>query len=152
MSAEQDATPRQGVAAPSSEAAASTATQHDASPGDALQTASPAPIHHDPDALATGDSEAAVAVPPEAASPSTAAPAEPAGDRPSQRIQIGSQRDPGGAPSPPPQPKPVTPGPPRADRPPTEFKKKSYPPPNVRSQLSPDLQQEMDAALAGASI
>jgi small subunit ribosomal protein S1 len=137
MSAEQDATPSQPVAAPSPEAAAPVEAQPDA-----LLAASPAPIHHDPDALATGDSEAAVVEPP----------ADAAAERPSQRIQIGSQRDASGAPSPPPQPKPVTPSPARGDRPPGESKRKSYPPPNVRSQLSPELQQEMDAALAGASI
>jgi small subunit ribosomal protein S1 len=94
-------------------------------------------MHHDANARAVGDSEAAVA---EAA----------VTDRPSQRIQIGSQREAGV--TAPPTPRPVTAPAPRADRPRTETKKKSYPPPNVRSQLSPELQQEMDAALAGASV
>src|SRR5262245_46532157 len=125
MSAEQDATLAQPAAAPSPEAAAPVAAQPDA-----VLEASPAPVHHDADALATGDSEAAAV------------------ERPSQRIQIGSQRDAEGESTPPPpQPKPVNPGPARADRPPTESKKKPYPPPNIRSQLSPELQQEMDAAL-----
>jgi small subunit ribosomal protein S1 len=147
MSAEQDATPAQLAAAPSPAAAAPVEAQPDA-----VLEASPAPIHHDANALATGDSEAA-AVPPTVEAPAPATQDDAAGERPSQRIQIGSQRESvGDATSPPPQPKPVTPGPARADRPPTETKKKSYPPPNVRSQLSPELQQEMDAALAGASV
>jgi small subunit ribosomal protein S1 len=151
MSAEQEATSDQDAAA-SSPAAAAPITPHDDALGEALRAASPAPIHHDPAALATGDSEAAVATPPEPATPAPAAPVEATAERPSQRIQIGSQRDADGAQSPPPQPKPVTPGPARSDRPPTESKKKSYPPPNVRSQLPPELQQEMDAALSGAAV
>jgi predicted RNA-binding protein with RPS1 domain len=147
MSAEQDATPGQPLAAPSPTAAAPVEAQPDA-----VLEASPAPIHHDADALATGDSEAA-AVPPTSAAPALGVEGETAVERPSQRIQIGSQRESeDDASSPPLQPKPVTPGPARSDRPPTESKKKSYPPPNIRSQLSPELQQEMDAALAGAAV
>jgi small subunit ribosomal protein S1 len=150
MSVEQDATNAQPEAVPSPVAGASVAA-----PPESLLAASPAPIHHDSDALATGDAEAAVATPPEHTAPEPSADAGSAdanAERPSQRIQIGSQRESTGAPAPPPQPKPVNPGPARADRPPVEKQKKSYPPPNIRAQLSPELQAEMDAALAGASL
>ena len=94
--------------------------------------ASPAPIHHDPAALATGDAEAAAV------------------ERPSQRIQIGSQRE-SGADEPAPAPKPVTPGPANPDRVPDQ-KRKSYPPPNIRAKLSPELEKEFEAALAADSV
>lgn len=137
MSADQDATqPPTAEASSPAESAVPLATQPEA-----ILEASPAPIHHDVDALATGDSEAAVGAPPSEAP-----------ERPSQRIQIGSQRAAGDAPAPPPQPKPVTPGPARADRPPSDTKRKNYPPPNVRSQLSPELEQEFQAALGGGSL
>jgi small subunit ribosomal protein S1 len=145
MSVEQDATEPQ-TAAPSSPAeAVPTVKQQpivgepivDQAPEGAPSTlpevlaeASPAPIHHDADALATGDSEAAVA------------------ERPSQRIQIGSLRD--GAPPLEAKPRPVTPAPPRTER--AEPKRKSYPPPNIRAQLSPEQEQELQAALGGASV
>jgi small subunit ribosomal protein S1 len=131
MSAEQDANEPRPAAAPSTEVAATPLPE--AQQPEVTLEASPAPIHHDPDALATGDSEAA-AVP-----------------RPSERIQIGSQRE-GEATAPSPQPKPVTPGPARSDRPPTDSKRKNYPPPNIRSQLPPELEQELQAALAGGSV
>lgn len=70
--------------------------------------------------------------------------------RPSDRIQIGSQRaddaqEPAIA-------KPVTPGKPSSavDQPPQP--KPSYPPPNVRDKLSPELEQELAAALEGQSL
>ena len=93
---------------------------------------------------------------PSAANAATAAPAAgdetPTVERPSQRIQIGSQRAAaGGVEAEAPKPNPVTPGPP-SQHPPTPSKRKSYPPPNIRSQLSPELQQELDAALAGGSV
>jgi small subunit ribosomal protein S1 len=75
--------------------------------------------------------------------------AAPAG-RPSERIQIGSQRE-SDADAPAPAPKPVTPGPANPDRVP-EQKRKSYPPPNIRARLSPELEQELEAALAGGSV
>jgi small subunit ribosomal protein S1 len=130
MSAEQDAPEQSSAAGSSAEAVAS-----EQQPTTVLE-ASPAPIHHDPYALATGDSEAAAV--------------EVSDERPSQRIQIGSQRG-GAETAAPPQPNPVTPGPPPA-QPRVDQKRKSYPPPNIRSQLSPELQQEMDAALAGGSL
>jgi small subunit ribosomal protein S1 len=131
MSAEPDANEPQFAAAPSTETAST--PQPEAPQPEVTLEASPAPIHHDPDALATGDSEAA-AVP-----------------RPSERIQIGSQRE-GEATAPAPQPKPVMPGPARSDRPPTTSQRKNYPPPNIRSQLPPELEQELQAALAGGSV
>ncbi len=149
MSAEQDATESQSVASSSHPPAAS---RVDAQP-DAIVEASPAPIHHDPDALATGDSEAAAVAPiAETSAESTIDGEATTGAdaaRPSQRIQIGSQRG-GASTAAPPKPKPVTPGPP-PQQPRVEQKKKNYPPPNVRTQLSPELQQEFEAALAGGA-
>jgi small subunit ribosomal protein S1 len=77
------------------------------------------------------------------------APAAPTA-RPSERIQIGSQRESEAA-APAPAPKPVTPGPANPDRVP-EQKRKNYPPPNIRARLSPELEQELEAALAGGSV
>jgi small subunit ribosomal protein S1 len=64
--------------------------------------------------------------------------------RPSQRIQIGSQRadDPPPPATAPASEAPVQPAP----------QKTSYPPPNVRDQLSPEMEAELAAALAGQSI
>ena len=70
-------------------------------------------------------------------------------ERPSGRIQIGTQRetdttaDTATA-------KPVTPGSSApVEKEPTKSK---YPPPNVRAQLSPELEQELEAALGGESL
>src|SRR5687768_16320383 len=74
------------------------------------------------------------------APPATAdAPAQ--SSRLSERIQIGSQRESEAA-APAPAPKPVTPGPANPDRVP-EQKRKSYPPPNTRARLSPELEHEL---------
>jgi small subunit ribosomal protein S1 len=73
-------------------------------------------------------------------------------DRPSARIQIGSQRDAADPQAEAPKPKPVTPGPANPDRLPTEQKRKSYPPPNIRAQLPPELEQELQAALAETPV
>jgi small subunit ribosomal protein S1 len=127
MSAEQDATESQAAATSSP---AESAVSLDAPPATSL--ASPAATDHAPAAPAANDAVAA------------------GGDRPSQRIQIGSHRG-GSDVEAPPAPNPVTPGPPPA-QPRVDQKRKSYPPPNIRSQLSPELQQEMDAALAGGSL
>ena len=91
------------------------------------------------------------------------------GDKPSQRIRIGTQRHgtqrpesadssaaapaatPDSPPSPPPEklaPNPVTPV--TVSEP--VAKPSSYPPPNVRDALTPDLEAELEAALAGASL
>jgi small subunit ribosomal protein S1 len=83
-----------------------------------------------------------------AGSPSGVAPTT---ERPSARIQIGSQRE-GEQQAEAPKPKPVTPGPANPDRPPTEQKRKSYPPPNIRAQLPPELEQELQAALAETPV
>jgi small subunit ribosomal protein S1 len=118
---------------PSSPAAKDTSAEATSPLGDALMEASPAPIHHDPEALATGDAEAAVA------------------ERPSQRIQIGSQRE--GDAATPAVPKPLNPGVTSGESPAAPpQKRKSYPPPNVRAKLPPELEQELEAALAGGSI
>jgi small subunit ribosomal protein S1 len=65
---------------------------------------------------------------------------QPGGERPSQRIQIGSQRDATPTEA---KPKPVTPAAP----PPKKKEPKYYPPPNIRDQLSPELEAEYAAAL-----
>jgi small subunit ribosomal protein S1 len=104
----------------------------------------------------------------------SAAENEQQAERPSQRIRIGSQRsailellkqqaEPGAAASPsetaaPPEaevkveaktePKPVTPAAPPAPK----KEPKKYPPPNVRDQLSPDLELEYAAALGDMSL
>jgi small subunit ribosomal protein S1 len=126
MSADQDAAEPLASAAPQS---------GDSSP-------SPPPV----DSPAPAAPAAAL---PEAAPPQVAAPSAAPEERPSQRIQIGSQRD---ADAEPPRPKPLTPGTgaPPAERP--EKKRKNYPPPNVRAQLSPELEKELEAALAEGSL
>jgi hypothetical protein len=71
--------------------------------------------------------------------------------RPSERIQIGSQRE--GAPAAQPKPQQVIPGAGVEQRPAEQQpKRKSYPPPNIRAKLSPELEQELEAALAGGSV
>jgi small subunit ribosomal protein S1 len=76
-----------------------------------------------------------------------ALPAEPPAERPSQRIQIGSQRETSGVDEPP-QPKPVTPV--KASQPRQEIK--HYPPPNIRDQLTPELEAEYLAAVGESSF
>jgi small subunit ribosomal protein S1 len=66
-------------------------------------------------------------------------------DRPSQRIQIGSLRETDPTES---RPKPLTP----ASGPPKKKEAKHYPPPNIRDQLSPELQAEYEAALGDVSF
>lgn len=65
--------------------------------------------------------------------------------RPSERIQVGSQRDADSAA----EAKPVGTEPVVTKEEPTPS---NYPPPNVRDQLSPELEQELEAALAGQSL
>jgi small subunit ribosomal protein S1 len=76
-----------------------------------------------------------------------AVPAEPAAERPSQRIQIGSQRETAAVVEPP-QPKPVMPV--KVAQPKKEVK--HYPPPNIRDQLSPELEAEYLAAVGELSF
>jgi small subunit ribosomal protein S1 len=68
--------------------------------------------------------------------------------RPSQRIQIGSQRTSAPAEA---KAKPVTPASPAA---PTPKKKetKHYPPPNIRDQLTPEMEREYQEALGDLSL
>lgn len=68
--------------------------------------------------------------------------------RPSERIQIGTQRATDAADTA--EAKPITPGDAAPQEP--EPTKSSYPPPNVRDQLSPELEQELEAALDGESL
>lgn len=72
------------------------------------------------------------------------------GQRPSERIQIGSQRE-GEADAPALAPKPVNPGPANPGRV-VDQGRKNYPPPNIRAQLPPELEQELQAALAEGSV
>ncbi len=68
-----------------------------------------------------------------------------------QRILIGSERD-RGTPTEA-KPKPVTPAsPPAAPVAPKKREPKHYPPPNIRDQLSPDLEAEYQAALGDMSL
>jgi small subunit ribosomal protein S1 len=73
--------------------------------------------------------------------------AEPSGERPSQRIQIGSQREASGGVDPP-QPNPVMP----VKTPQPKQETKHYPPPNIRDQLTPELEAEYLAAVGELSI
>lgn len=72
--------------------------------------------------------------------------AEAVDQRPSERIQIGSQRE--GGSSEELKAKPINPGPPAKE----VTKKSNYPPPNIRDALSPELEQELAAALGGESL
>src|SRR4051812_37624868 len=77
----------------------------------------------------------------------------PAAERPVQRMRIGSERDQGADTSP--KPNPVTPPsspPPAAEQAPKKIPHKHYPPPNIRDQLSPELEAEYEAALSDLSF
>jgi small subunit ribosomal protein S1 len=76
------------------------------------------------------------------------APDPPAAERPSQRIQIGSQRGGGDAIAEQPQPSPLAPVAKSAPK----REPKHYPPPNVRDALTDELEQEYLAALGGMSL
>jgi small subunit ribosomal protein S1 len=94
-------------------------------------------------------------------------PSEPAQEnRPSERIRIGSQRNslyradesaPDVESEPAtveeqPKPQPVTPAAPPARQSVPKNERKHYPPPNIRDQLSPELEQEYQAALGDLSF
>ncbi len=103
----------------------------------------------------SSDTPETVQAAPAADSPQTTAQtadAEPPIERPAQRILIGSQRD--RATGVEAKPNPVTPAaPPPADRPaPRQQAAKHYPPPNIRDQLSPELEAEYEAALGELSL
>jgi small subunit ribosomal protein S1 len=73
-----------------------------------------------------------------------------AAERPSRRIQIGSQRataEPQEA-----KAKPVTPAAPAPAPPKKKQEPKHYPPPNIRDQLTPEMEQEFEEALGGMSL
>jgi small subunit ribosomal protein S1 len=72
--------------------------------------------------------------------------AQPKDERPSQRIQIGSQRESGPAEA---RPNPVTPA---ALPTPKKKEPKYYPPPNIRDQLTPEMEAEYQAALGEVSF
>lgn len=74
-------------------------------------------------------------------------------DRPLQRMRIGSERDQAADTAA--KPNPVTPPtspPPAAKQPPKKLAPKHYPPPNIRDQLSPELEAEYEAALSDLSF
>jgi ribosomal protein S1 len=76
------------------------------------------------------------------------------GERPSRRLQIGSEREADRAALA--KANPVTPpaAPPPSVQTPAPVKReaKHYPPPNIRDRLSPELEQEYEAALGGMSL
>ena len=72
--------------------------------------------------------------------------ASPTDERPSERIQIGSQREEDSST----EAMPVGTEPPSADE--VEPAKGNYPPPNIRDQLPPELEQQLEAALDGQSL
>lgn len=81
-------------------------------------------------------------------SPTTASsPEQPDADRPDRRLKIGSERQvPETEEKPKPKPiMPVTTAAPKKEQ-------KHYPPPNIRDQLTPELEQEYLAAVGGASL
>ena len=108
---------------------------------------SPASDADGPESVADSAPLAAVTV---AAAPAdAAATGEVVGEeRPSERIQIGTQRKDDTVESA--AAKPVTPGTATPTEP--EPTTSNYPPPNVRDQLSPELEQELEAALGGESL
>ena len=72
---------------------------------------------------------------------------------PVKRMRIGSERDQGVETAP--KPNPVTPPtspPPAAEQAPKKIPHKHYPPPNIRDQLSPELEAEYEAALSDLSF
>src|SRR3954471_5183222 len=78
---------------------------------------------------------------------------QPPAERPLQRMRIGSERD--QVPDTATKPNPVTPPtapPPAAKQPPKKLTPKHYPPPNIRDQLSPELEAEYAAALSDLSF
>src|SRR4051794_16430378 len=78
---------------------------------------------------------------------------QPQAERPIQRMRIGSERDQVADTTT--KPNPVTPptsSPPAAKQPPKKLTPKHYPPPNIRDQLSPELEAEYEAALSDLSF
>ena len=86
--------------------------------------------------------------PQNAASDTLESPAAP----PVKRMRIGSERDQTAETAP--KPNPVTPlsSPPPAQPAPKKLAPKHYPPPNIRDQLSPELEAEYEAALSDLSF
>ncbi|MCA9231143.1 MAG: S1 RNA-binding domain-containing protein [Planctomycetales bacterium] len=114
----------------------------------------PSPTSNDlkpAEASATPAVEGDTASPPEqgdVSSPDHEPAADSSAARPSQRIQIGSQRAEAGSETV--KAKPVDP----VSKSPAEPapQKSHYPPPNIRDRLSPDLEKELEAALGGESL
>lgn len=85
-------------------------------------------------------------LPTEATAADQAIPVEASETRPSERIQIGSQRETEGGPEL--KAKPTNPVTVAKEEP----KKGNFPPPNVRAALTPELEAELEAALGGESL
>lgn len=73
------------------------------------------------------------------------------GEKPSTRIKIGTQRSEPSEQQPAEKPRPKPSGPGIKQREP-EAKPSKYPPPNVRAQLSPEMEAELEAAMQGESM
>ncbi len=134
---------------PAETSAETAATESPSSTAPPAEAPASEPVSSEPVASDAVSSDAAKTQASEQAAEETAATA-----RPSERLQIGTQRAedvPETAIA-----KPLTPVQPAgesdspADQP--EPAKKSYPPPNVRDKLSPELEQELAAALGGESV
>lgn len=101
------------------------------------------------EAVATKPAETPASVQAGDASPDEPTATEAAGDdRPSERLRIGSARDGGAENTAELKPKPVNP----VTEGETPRETKSYPPPNVRDQLSEEQEKELEAILAGSSV
>ncbi len=96
------------------------------------------------------------AIPPLASEPAPEQPAseQPAPEvRPSERLQLGTQRaDDSVEPAKANPVSPIVPSPNVAAPKEAEPAKSNYPPPNIRDQLSPELEAELEAALGGESL
>lgn len=107
-------------------------------------TVSETPAADSSPASTAGDATAEQATP----KPTDAAESSSTEAKPSERIQIGTQRESDTADSA--EAKPLNPGDSTPKEP--EPTKSNYPPPNVRDQLSPELEKELEDALGGESL
>lgn len=144
MSADTQA-PESSEQPPESQPSAET-TVSEASAGDSTPAAPAAAQETPKPSGVSGD--AAESTPAAADSSPPAAPSPAAEAKPSERIQIGTQRASDTADSA--EAKPLNPGDSATKEP--EPTKSNYPPPNVRDQLSPELEKELEEALGGESL
>ncbi|MGI9429088.1 MAG: S1 RNA-binding domain-containing protein, partial [Bythopirellula sp.] len=143
MSADTQAPESAGQPIDSNSTSESPATESPATASVSAESAAPAAA---PSTAPSAVPSAAPAATP-AATPAAAG-VEESDHRPSERIQIGTQREADAADAA--EAKPLTPGTSTPAEP--EPTKSSYPPPNVRDQLSPELEKELEAALGGESL